>query len=460
MLVGHVGPGLPPPFWDKMTVTLKRVPIYVAIVVVIAMCMLVTSDWTAPVAGTQFWNAFVSLLALALLAEVFSTQTLRSTSTMAVSFVPYIATMVLLGGPWAMAVSGLTGLIAEAAVRRKELIKIFHNTAKEVVAIGLGGALYVTVGGAPYIASFEINPFGFGLAVSAYFLISNGATATAISLSSGKSLHEMWGRAVAKTFLYDLLASSLALLLVVLYVELEIFGLFLVIVPLFFVRHTNQINSRLEETNRDLLELMVKAIEARDPYTCGHSQRVAQLAAAIAREVGVGFKEVEEITTAALLHDVGKIYEEFAPLLRKEASLSESERFLMESHPGRSAELVSTIAALRGSIEQAVRHHHEHYDGTGYPGGLAGESIPLGARIVAIADTADAMTTDRPYRRALTFDAVLAELNVHSGRQFDPQLVDAFRRSAAVRAMYGKREQAISPLARTGAGGWRLRIAK
>ncbi|MFC1640277.1 HD-GYP domain-containing protein, partial [Gemmatimonadota bacterium] len=401
-----------------------------------------------------------SLLALALLSEVFSTQMLRSTATMAVSFVPYIATMVLLGGPWAMAVAGLTGLIAESIIRRKQMIKILHNTSKEVVAIGVAGMLYASVGGVPCVDAFEIDPFGFGIAVSAYFIISNGTTATAMALSTGSTLKEMWGRAVAKTFLYDLLASSLALLLVFLYVQLEIFGLFLVIVPLFFVRHTNHINIRLEETNRDLLELMVKAIEARDPYTCGHSQRVARLASAIAREVGVGFKEVEHITTAALLHDVGKIYEEFAPLLRKPACLTESERVLMESHPGRSAELVSTISSLRGAIEQSVRHHHEHFDGTGYPAGLAGQGIPLGARIVAIADTADAMTTDRPYRRALTFDSVLAELNVHSGRQFDPQLVDAFRRSAAVRAMYCDREQVVSPLERASAGGWRLRIAR
>ena len=443
-----------------MTVTLQRVNAYVTVVCLIAAGMLVTADWTIPVAGPAFWNAFVSLLALAVLSEVFSTQMLRGTATMAVSFVPYIATMVLLGGPWAMAVAGLTGLIAEAAVRRKPLIKILHNTSKEVIAIGVAGILYASVGGVPSLGAFEVNPFGFGMAVGAYFIISNGTTATAMALSTGSTLKEMWGRAVAKTFVYDLLASSLALLLVFLYVELEILGLLLVIVPLFFVRHTNHINIRLEETNRDLLELMVKAIEARDPYTCGHSQRVARLASAIAREAGVGFKEVEEITTAALLHDVGKIYEEFAPLLRKPAGLTDNERLLMESHPGRSAELVNTISSLRGSIEQSVRHHHEHFDGTGYPAGLAGEGIPLGARIVAVADTADAMTTDRPYRRALTFDAVLAELNVHSGRQFDPQLVDAFRRSAAVRALYGERERVVSPLDRTAVGGWRLRIAK
>ena len=443
-----------------MTLTIQRIPTYVTVVCILAAGMLLVAEWSTPVAGAEFWNALASLLALALLAEVFSTRLLRSTATTAVSFVPYIATMVLLGGPWAMAVAGLTELIAETLVRRKQMIKVLHNTAKEIVAIGVAGVLYALVGGVPCVGAFEVNVFGFGLAVSAYFILSNGATATAIAMSSGSTIREMWGRVVAKSFLYDLLASLLALLLVFLYAQLAIFGLLLVIVPLFFVRYTNQINSQLEETNRDLLELMVKAIEARDVYTSGHSQRVARLAGAIARDVGLGYREVECITTAALLHDVGKIYEEFAPLLRKETKLSERERLLMESHPGRSAELVNTISTLRGSIEQCVRHHHEHYDGSGYPGGLVGEAIPLGARIVAIADTADAMTTERPYRRARSFDALLAELHAQTGRQFDPGLVDVFRRCAAVHAMFSDRRTEISPLAKTGSGGWRLHITR
>jgi len=350
--------------------------------------------------------------------------------------------------------------LQQATAAGKILNGTVLNTAKEIVAVGIAGYLYASQGGAPYIAVDQFNVFGLVLAVSTYFILSNGATATAIAMSTGSTFKEMYGRIVGKSFLYDLLASSLALLLAFLYGELAIFGLFLVIVPLFFVRHTNQINVQLEETNRDLLELMVKAIEARDPYTCGHSQRVSKLASALAREIGLGFRDVERITTAALLHDVGKIYEEFAPVLRKDAGLSEHERMLMETHPGRSAELVSTISALRGTIEQCVRHHHEHYNGSGYPGGLVGEAIPLGARIVAIADTADAMTTDRPYRRALTFDALLAELNAQSGRQFDPQLVDAFRRCGTVHAMFSQRKRQTAPLDKTAAGGWRLRIAK
>ncbi len=103
---------------------------YVAVICVMAVGLVVSANWATPVAGPDFWNAFASLLALALLAEIFSTQMLRSTATTSVSFVPYLATMILLGGPWAMAVSGISQFTAETLIRRKELIKVLHNTAQ------------------------------------------------------------------------------------------------------------------------------------------------------------------------------------------------------------------------------------------------------------------------------------------------------------------------------------------
>jgi putative nucleotidyltransferase with HDIG domain len=205
------------------------------------------------------------------------------------------------------------------------------------------------------------------------------------------------------------------------------------------MRHIYHVNLQLEQVNRDLLELMVKAIEARDPYTSGHSLRVARVASQLAREHGLSAKAVEQVSTAALLHDVGKIHEDFAPLLRKETKLSSTERALMQTHPSRSADLVRTISAFQGVIEEAVRHHHENYDGTGYPTGLSADAIPMGARIIMIADTMDAMTTDRPYRRALTFDRVVDELRRCAGSQFDPALVEIVVRSSAIRAMVAAR---------------------
>src|SRR5207249_3305379 len=154
---------------------------------------------------------------------------------------------------------------------------------------------------------------------------------------------------------------------------------------------------------------------------------------------------LDSIKRAALLHDVGKIYEEFAPLLRKDGKLSPEERMTMQTHVVRSAQLVATAARLRGPVEAMIRHHHENFDGSGYPDGLSGEQIPIGARIIMIADTIDAMTTDRPYREALPFDRVLEEMRKYAGQQFDPRLVDIMTKSTAIRRLVGLSSQPVPP---------------
>jgi len=243
--------------------------------------------------------------------------------------------------------------------------------------------------------------------------------------------------------LQDILSSSLSPLLAFVLIHLQLLGLILVIVPLFFVRHALHANLQLEQANRELLELMVKSIEARDKYTSGHSVRVSSYAKAICRALGLPAKEMEQIGTAALLHDVGKIYEEFGPILRKHSHLSAEERLLIRTHPARSGELIGTISGLRGYVERCVRAHHENYDGGGYPDGLAGDEIPLGARIIMVADTADAMMTDRPYRAALSYEEMLLELEAKSGAQFDPMVVEAFRQSTAIRRLLEERQQLL-----------------
>jgi putative nucleotidyltransferase with HDIG domain len=276
-------------------------------------------------------------------------------------------------------------------------------------------------------------------AVLTYFLVNSSAVSVAVALGDQVAFGKAWSRIGGSSLLYDFASSALAALLAFLYVKWQLLGLLLVIIPIWFVRHNYHVVFQLEQVNRDLLELMVKAIEARDPYTSGHSLRVAQIAEQIASERGLASRIVSQVGTAALLHDVGKIHEDFAPLLRKNGMLDQTERALMQTHPSRSADLVNTISGFRGPIVDAVRHHHEKYDGTGYPKGLAGEAIPLGSRIIMIADTIDAMTTNRPYRNALTFERVIAELEQFAGRQFDPNLVSLVVRSATVRAIVSAR---------------------
>ncbi len=178
------------------------------------------------------------------------------------------------------------------------------------------------------------------------------------------------------------------------------------------------------------------AISLKDAYTGGHGRRVSACAERIAAALGQAPAEVREVREAALLHDLGKIGVADA-ILTKPASLDAKELEAMREHPIAGARILEAIPALSRHA-RAVRHHHERYDGTGYPAGLASEGIPLQARIIAAADVWDALTSDRSYRRALTKEAAMAELVSLSGTHLDPQVVAALRRSMAADRARGR----------------------
>ena len=324
-----------------------------------------------------------------------------------------------------MAIGGVTLVISGSLFRRKSPVKIVFNGAKEVITVGISAHVYVFFGGVPSQIQFTPAIFSFILAIVTYFALDQMIVAVAIALSTETRVREAWGR-LALHQVYDLGTSSLALLLTFLYVQLNLWGALLVVVPVLLARHVYVMALRFEQVNRDLLELMVKSIEARDPYTSGHSVRVSRFARTMAEELGLSSRQIDNVAAAALLHDLGKMYQEFAPILRKESKLDEREMRLMQSHPVRGADLVGTVSSLRGEVQQAVRHHHEGFRGGGYPDRLKGEEIPLAARIISVADTFDAMTSTRPYRDGLSREVAFAELRNMAGRQFDPALVELF----------------------------------
>lgn len=433
---------------------ITKLNLYVGALALLAIALLLRSDWSLPPDRGALLNAVAAFAVLGFLSEVAFLRLPFANSTSSVAFIPYLASIVLLGPSWAMAIAGGTFLVSDAAVRRKPFIKIVHNTSKEIVAVGTASLVYGLLGGQVSFGEFYLAVVPFAAAVTTYFFINIGAPAIAIALSSGVRFSESWRKLVGGSLLFDFMASPLALLLAFLYTEAQLWGIIVVTVPLFLIRHVYSVNLQIEQVNRDLLELMVKAIEARDPYTSGHSLRVSRIAGILARDIGLPGKLVELIETAALLHDVGKIHEEYASILRKEQRLTEQERALINTHPIRSFELVRTISGFRNGVDLAVRHHHENWDGSGYPDGLSGRAIPVGARIIMVADTVDAMTTDRPYRSALSFDEVVDELARYSGIQFDPELVEVFSRSDVIRRLVeSSRVSAVSsPEPRPGAG--------
>ena len=180
----------------------------------------------------------------------------------------------------------------------------------------------------------------------------------------------------------------------------------------------------LEKTLLETIETLNAAVEARDPYTAGHSQRVRRVSLAIGRELRLSAKQLGALATAALFHDIGKIGMPDS-VLTKPGKLDRAEAAIMREHVTRGAEIVSRITSLRDSVP-AIRHHHERWDGLGYPDRLSGKEIPVEAAIIAIADAWDAMTTDRPYADALEMEEAMEQIHAGRGKQFNPAVVDAF----------------------------------
>jgi response regulator RpfG family c-di-GMP phosphodiesterase len=182
----------------------------------------------------------------------------------------------------------------------------------------------------------------------------------------------------------------------------------------------------LGEAYRTTLKALTSALEARDSETHGHSERVVNFSMRLGRELGLGEEQMCSLEFGSLLHDIGKIGVPDA-ILRKPAKLSESEWVKMREHPLHGQKILRGIEFLEGAA-RVVAQHHERWDGSGYPAGLKGEEIDINARIFAVADAFDAITSDRVYRKGRGYDEALAELEAYGGRQFDPEVVAAFRR--------------------------------
>ncbi len=420
-----------------------RVKLYVAAIVLLGTAAFCWSAIQSPLPPENTPNAIGGAIAFAVLGLLLQLGEHRLTVGSArgsIAFIVYLGATLVLGPTWGAAIAAVDYGVAQLIERRAPL-KIAFNVAQHALAVVVAASVYESLGGVIPLRTLDGSLVPFAALVISFFTINSGAVSAAIALSERRRFDEVWLRNTGDLVGYDLVASALALGIAWLYMRSGIVGIAFVVLPILFLRHTYLVNVQLQATNRELLDLMVKAIEARDPYTSGHSQRVAEVARTLALEMGLHFREVDNIRTAALLHDVGKIYEEFAPILRKEGKLTPEERQIMHSHPIRSAELAGTISNLRGYVHKCVRHHHENFDGSGYPDGLVGDEIPLGARIVLVADTTDAMTTDRPYRKALTYERVVEELETFAGRQFDPRVVAVFKRSAIVRRLVGSTRQ-------------------
>ncbi len=330
-------------------------------------------------------------------------------------FPPPLAAIILL-------ISNVLGHVINKAPR----IDILVNAGVVVVVSSITQVIYMLFGGKiPFVWEGWYTIIPLTMAAVTQVTFDRFLVAVAFSLHFGTRLWsffaDLWQGALKEEVALYLLG-----LLTVMVVEVHPWGLLLTVIPVALVYLSLRNSLRLQVLTRDAVEKMADVIDRRDPYTAGHSIRVADLAARIATEMGLPWDEVETIRAAARVHDLGKI-EIDSVVLNKPGRLEGREWELMRRHPIVGAEIISRFPEFARGADY-IRYHHERWDGKGYPYGLRGEEIPLGARIIAVADSYDAMTTDRPYRRALSRDVVMAELKRGAGVQWDPDVVAAFLR--------------------------------
>jgi hypothetical protein len=388
--------------------------------------------------------------ALAIVAELLA-YVLSGSATGSIAFIPYLATVLIVPGWPALAATTCIKVVLHAA-RRTPALKAAFNIAQHALTFSLAVQIYLVLGGVSLSrfentgllrVSGEVGAAAL-IAFFASFAVNSLLVSGVVSLSSGKRFRAAWREVYSATIGLDIIAGPLVFVFAWVYVSYGPIGAATLWVPILGLRQVHKSKLQIEQTNRELLELMVKSIEARDPYTSGHSRRVQLYSTIVARAVGLGEREIERIGQAALLHDIGKIHEKYAPILRKADRLTPDEWRIIQEHPDDGANLISTMSGLKDLVSP-IRHHHENWDGSGYPDGLAGDQIPLASRIIMFGDTIDAMTSERPYRRPLSADDVRAEVLRCRGRQFDPFIADRLLASPLWKSLFAAPTRAPSP---------------
>lgn len=265
------------------------------------------------------------------------------------------------------------------------------------------------------------NPIAGTIALIVYLLLNSFFMAALMSIILREKLYTVFKNYLLG-FINIILVGMLGIVLAFSYNSYDIGGILLFFIPLLLARYTFKLYLDMRKNYFETMNVLVRAIEASDPYTSGHSLRVSTYAEAIAKQLGLPQNKVDMLKSAALLHDIGKIGID-KNILNKNGKLEKEEFDTIKAHPQIGATIISDMSYL-SNLSDIIKHHHERNDGKGYPDGLTYKNIPLETSILIIADSFDAMTTDRPYKSALGLEDALNEVKANEGTQFNPDIVD------------------------------------
>jgi len=375
--------------------------------------------YAGPSPSDKQWSAVGFFTVLGIIASGLGYKTSKATAG-SIGFLPFLSIAVI-SPNYAALISVILSIAVVELMSRRPWIKLVFNIAQFVLAEAAAIGVYLFTGGTPLI-DWPAKPLSLGaftLMVAVWMVLNKIAVSAVVSAANDGNVKQHWMDSMRMSIKNDVLAFPLIFFFAAAYVRFGALLASALALPMLGMRQVYKANITLEKINEELLQVMVATVDAQDPYTSGHSLRVSSYSRLIAQIIGLPQREQNRISRAALLHDVGKIYSEFSPVLRKADKLTAAEFALVKTHPQRGADLVSKVSHFEDLVP-LILCHHEAWNGAGYPNKFADQQIPLGARIIALADTIDAMTTSRPYRCALPPEEVRQEIARQAGKKFDP----------------------------------------
>ena len=411
----------------------QRISLYVIVLVLLAATSLGYAISQCQFEGIDSLTLFFCFVVLAVLAEIYATWIPSFNWEISSSIAICLAGLFILGPYWAVLQVLLSSLVAELFLRwnsaegkqRTALLPIAFNVSQLVVAISIVG-LVLRVLGHSEMDFRTINDYAIAIAAFfGYVLLNLSFVNGIIVLTEGRGFFRSLWDSIRQFYVQYLVLCVSALLLAVLR-TLSVWHVFLALFPLTLVHVSFRGYVKLQTEARKTFERISILLDERDHYTAVHSLEVADLAVEIATQMGLPVAEIEKAEVAARVHDIGKIAVPDSILL-KSGPLTDDEWAVMKRHPVISAELIEGLEIYKPVVE-AVRHEHERWDGSGYPAGLKGEEIPLIARIIAGADIYNALTTDRPYRKAFSPEKAKSMIQDMRGADLDPAVADALLR--------------------------------